>query len=74
MIVHRLDREKDGHHQCSSKVTLEQRTPRLLEWRKSRYGEEGAERCTRWASWLIDEKPYCSLHGGPMALAYLAGE
>jgi hypothetical protein len=45
-----------------------------IEWRKHRYGEEDWDRCTRPATVVIDDRAFCTRHGGEVALSKLLGE
>jgi hypothetical protein len=45
-----------------------------VEWRKHRYGEEDWDRCTRPATVVIDDRAFCTRHGGELALSKLLGE
>lgn len=45
-----------------------------IEWRKHRYGENDWQRCTRPATVVIDDRAFCTRHGGELALARLLGE
>ena len=47
----------------------------VVNWRKERYGDnEDWDRCTRPATVVIDDRCFCTRHGGELALSKLLGE
>lgn len=62
---------KRPYVRCSAEVHACQLTPRLQSWRKRHYGEDGFEKCTRYAAYVVDGAPLCSLHAGRVAIDFL---
>jgi hypothetical protein len=57
--------------QCDAKVIVTGK--HQISWRRERYGED-FNRCSFPATVVIDDRNFCSRHGGELALARLLGE